>query len=314
MSRNIPLYVFGGFLGAGKTTLINDILARGKLRAGVLVNDFGAVNIDAALIAGAHARVTRLANGCVCCSLGDDLLQALGEVVEAGGELDAIVIEASGVGDPWRIAEIAFLDPALALGAVFCAADATGVAAQMNDPRVGDIVRAQLAGADIVLLTKCDLADAPAREVAARAIRGLRPEARIVEIENGAAPVELMDAAHEDRPRARAAAGHESRFTRFLYEREGAFDRARLAAALAAAPPALLRLKGLCPLAAAPPALLQMVGARFALTRPPAAMLDAAPAGFIRLVGVFAGALHETATLERLLDGALSGEISAPFP
>lgn len=315
MSRKIPLYVVGGFLGAGKTTLINDILARGKLRAGVLVNDFGAVNIDAALIAGARGRVTRLANGCVCCSLGDDLLQALGEVVEAGENLDAIVIEASGVGDPWRIAEIAFLDRALTLDAVFCVADATAIAAQLRDERIGDIVGAQVVGADIVLLTKCDLADTPARAAAVAAIRGLRADARIVEIENGAAPFELLDMAHEDRPRHMASAtAHEARFTRFFYQREGAFDRARLAAALAAAPPALVRLKGLCPLAGEPPALLQMVGARVALTRAPAAMLDAAPAGFIRLVGVFAGALHETATLERLLDGARSDGISAPLP
>ncbi len=299
--RRIPLYVFGGFLGAGKTTLINDILARGRLRAGVLVNDFGAINIDASLIAGARGRVTRLANGCVCCSLGDDLAQALGEVVEAGEDLDAIVIEASGVGDPWRIAEIAYLDRALTLGAVFCVADATAIAAQMRDARIGDIVGAQIAGADIVLLTKCDLVDAAARAAARASIAQQRADARIVEIENGAAPFELMDVAHEDRPRAPDATRHETRFTRFSYLRAGAFDRARLGAALAGAPPALLRLKGFCALQGEPPALLQMVGARWSLTPAP----TATPAAGVRLAGVLAGPLQETATLERRLDAAL---------
>ncbi len=295
----IPLYVIGGFLGAGKTTLLNDILARGALRAGVLVNDFGAIHIDSALISGAAGRVARLANGCVCCSLGDDLLQALGDVVEAGDDLDAILIEASGVGDPWRIAEIAYLDKSLTLGAVLCVADATAIAGQLNDARIGDTLRRQIEGADIVVLSKTDLVESEAQAAAVAAIRSARGDARIVGMAHGALPLELFDLPHDARARARETIRHENLFARFAYARDGAFDRAKLQAALTAAPQALLRLKGFCALSDGSGALVQMVGARASLT-------PVAWRGGVALAGVLTPDASAAAALERQLDSALA--------
>ena len=94
-----PLTVVGGFLGAGKTTLLNRLLAGSQGRYAVLVNDFGAINVDAGLIRDHDGQTLRLTNGCVCCSLADGFLDTLMRVLAEPEPFDHIVIEASGVGD-----------------------------------------------------------------------------------------------------------------------------------------------------------------------------------------------------------------------
>ncbi|SLN73224.1 Putative metal chaperone YciC [Falsiruegeria litorea R37] len=101
----IPVCIVSGYLGAGKTTLIRDFLrAPGGLRATVLVNDFGQINIDAELIAQTGVDTIALTNGCACCSIGDDLLGAAQSAVQ--DEPDIMIIEASGVAQPARIAHL----------------------------------------------------------------------------------------------------------------------------------------------------------------------------------------------------------------
>ena len=101
----MPVTVIGGYLGAGKTKLLNRLLAEAEgRRLAVLVNDFGEVNIDAALIANRDGETISLTNGCVCCSIGDNLGMTLYDLAERPDGPEHILVEASGVADPARIA------------------------------------------------------------------------------------------------------------------------------------------------------------------------------------------------------------------
>ena len=128
MPKGIPVTLIGGYLGVGKTTLLNNLL-RGETgrRLAVLVNDFGSVNIDAELIAEQAGGVVSLANGCICCSIGDDLGFALLEVAELVPAPDHIVIEASGVAEPARVRGIISMLPKLRVAATVVLAEVAGL-------------------------------------------------------------------------------------------------------------------------------------------------------------------------------------------
>lgn len=304
------LTVIGGFLGAGKTTLLNRLLAAPQGRYAVLVNDFGAVNVDAALIAGHDGKTLRLTNGCVCCSLADGLADALLRVLAE--PYDHIVVEASGVADPASIAEIAAIEPALALSTVIVLADAERLSASLADARIGDTVRRQIKAADIVVLNKRDLVDDAGHAAALAALRSVDPLVRVVDAVFSEVPLAVMDlgpqrdriAQHPPaRPASRFAAddaSHEAMFCRILYRRGGRFDSGALAAALAALPPSLLRLKGAVTLADGARRTVQVVGTRWTLSPPPPAM-----AWPIELVGIGVDASRDPAAVEQALDAAL---------
>src|ERR1700730_972642 len=159
MTDAIPFTVIGGFLGAGKTTLLNRLLrgATGR-RFAVMVNDFGALDIDGRLIADHGGDTITLANGCLCCTIGDSLVTTLLGLLERHDRFDHIVVEASGVADPGRIADLAVLEPRLARAGVIVVVDAAEVRARAADRRVGDTITRQLAAADLLVLNKTDLA------------------------------------------------------------------------------------------------------------------------------------------------------------
>lgn len=158
--HQVPVTLIGGYLGSGKTTFINRLLANADgHRLAVLVNDLGAVNIDATLIAAHDGTTIQLTNGCVCCGVGDDIGAALATVGASPTPFDRVVMELSGVAEPGRVAPWA-ATPGFQLDGIVVLADAERILALLVDRFVGDSVVAQLVSADLVLVTKTDLVDA----------------------------------------------------------------------------------------------------------------------------------------------------------
>src|SRR5580692_4197721 len=201
---SVPVVLVAGFLGAGKTTVVNHLLAnaRGK-RIAAVVNDFGAINIDAELIAGASDGVVSLANGCICCSLEGDLLRTLATLLRRDPQPELIVIETSGVADPADVVRN-LMDPVIwreaPLETVLCVVDATIDASRLDDA----LLRSQVRAADVVALSKTDIADSADSARIRDAIRALRPTAVLVDAPNGDVPSALLfpsDAVRLTQPR-----------------------------------------------------------------------------------------------------------------
>ena len=179
MSR-LPLTVISGFLGAGKTTLINRLLAEDHgLRLLVMVNDFGAINIDAALLDSSTEDTLTLSNGCVCCTMGADLFMAIGDVLDRETQPDHLVIEASGIADPARIAQVAQAERELIYGGIITVVDAGGYDALANDPQIGPQVAQQVQVADLVCLSK-----SRAPETALNLQLGIQSGAQVFDLED----------------------------------------------------------------------------------------------------------------------------------
>lgn len=256
----IPFTVIGGFLGAGKTTLLNRLLrgAEGR-RFAVLVNDFGALDIDGSLVAAHGGDTIALANGCLCCTIGDSLVATLLGLLERPEGIDHIVVEASGVADPGRIADLAVLESRLARDGVIVVVDAAEVRARAADRRVGDTVQRQLAAADLLVLNKTDLAD---DLPALRAWLGTQSVAPVLEARQADLPLDLLFGL--DRHGATAAPPTSDAFASWSYTWPVPVDRDAILAMLRDAPEGTLRAKGIVRFADAPDrrSVVHLVGRR----------------------------------------------------
>ncbi|NKB99953.1 MAG: hypothetical protein GKR90_15845 [Pseudomonadales bacterium] len=149
--------VLGGYLGSGKTTLLNHILRDDHgLRLALLINDFGSINIDAALIESQDEQQVNLANGCICCNLSDGFFEALDTLKTMQPPPDHIIVEASGVADVHNLGQYGYTAD-LELSGLIVLADAETVETKANDKYVAETVRRQLRAADLIVLNKQDL-------------------------------------------------------------------------------------------------------------------------------------------------------------
>ncbi|MBP8296301.1 MAG: GTP-binding protein [Burkholderiales bacterium] len=243
--------VIGGYLGSGKTTLVNHLLQHsGGMRLAVLVNDFGAIAIDASLVVSRSTSVISLSGGCVCCSFGSDLIGALQSLPTGAEAPHAILIETSGVALPRIVLQSASLVPGMTARGVTTVTDAETLLARAADRFLADTVARQVSDADVVLLNKVDLVSAAAAQRAEDWIRAINPSAEVVRTERAEiGPEAIVRSVRGQVGRAASLAAPQRpaarQFRSEEFVPEGAVDVEWLARELARPERRLLRAKGL---------------------------------------------------------------------
>ncbi|CAN5291658.1 GTP-binding protein [soil metagenome] len=208
-NRKVPITILCGFLGSGKTTLLNHILEHNKgKRIAVIVNEFGKVNVDSRLVKHTTEEMIELSNGCICCTLRGDLIEGVYNFIEEH-QIDHIVIESTGIGEPVPIAQVFYVQPELLalepdipniqhrvyVDSIITVADSaqfmemyqrnTTIEGDDFNRGYGQLLAEQIEGADILILNKTDISTRKQRETLRQLFTTMNPRAVIYESEQG---------------------------------------------------------------------------------------------------------------------------------
>jgi len=262
LQAHIPVLVIGGYLGAGKTTLINKMLSDATQRIAVVVNDFGSVNIDASLIREQHNDTIELTNGCICCAVGESLADVLFTILERAELPEVVVIEASGVANPAAVAAFAHIDGFHHFGNVVLV-DALHAAITANDPLVGKTFAIQVQAANLLAITKTDEAEESAVAHVQSLISPLTPTTPIVSAGGATLASLIMDIGPGSEITVKET---HNTFDTTTLSHVSAQDESQLRTFVQNFPPSVVRAKGVVELADGTRRLVQKVGTTVSIT------------------------------------------------
>ena len=251
----IPVIIIGGFLGAGKTTVLNYILSEQHgVKVGVLVNDFGAINIDAKLVVGVDGDTVSLANGCVCCSIRDDLIPACMSLVQRDNPPELLIVETSGVSEPQQVANMFMLpeiETIMVLDTIISVIDAEQFPTILQS-EMASLARLQIQDADMLILNKVDLVDAKALETTKTLVQKISPGTRMLEATVGKVSLNLItgmglpvNKKKEQASDYRLFHAHEHPFSTWQWKSDKPLSLPKIRSLIENLPETIYRLKGI---------------------------------------------------------------------